>query len=258
MKKLTEINSQRLILGALSVGSIFALYILVTSAKDNNPALLPPIPMIIGSFTESLGNGNLLSALGASLYRIALGFIFGTTCAVILGSLVGWYVIAEYIFDPLIEAIRPIPPLAYIPLVIIWFGIGEFSRVFVITVACFLVCIINVIAGMKNVPKVYVDAAATMGASRVQIFRTVAIPAALPFLFTGLRIALAAAWTTLVASELIAAQNGLGFMLQEGRRYFLTDQVVMIIIIIGFCASFMDRVFRMIQTRLMRWSEMRE
>lgn len=248
----------RLILGALSVGMVFAAYIWVTNREGNNPALLPPITDILGSFGESIANGNLFSALGASLYRIALGFLIGTSLAVVLGSLIGWYKTIEYFFDPLIEAIRPIPPLAYIPIVIIWFGIGEFSRVFVISVACFLVCIINVIAGMKNVPKVYVDAAATLGASRAQIFRTVAIPAATPFLFTGLRIALAAAWTTLVASELIAAQNGLGFMLQEGRRYFLTDQVMMIIIIIGVCASLMDRGFRMIQARLMRWSEARE
>ena len=187
-----------------------------------------------------------------------MGFFIGTTLALILGCLIGWYKVIEYLFDPLIEALRPIPPLAYIPIIIIWFGIGEFSRVLIITIACFMVCVVNVIAGMKNVPQVYVDAAATMGASRFQVFRTVAVPAATPFIITGYRIALAAAWTTLVASELLAAQNGLGFLLQEGRRYFLTDQVMMIIVIIGACAFIMDRIFRKIQARLMQWSEARE
>lgn len=254
----TILTSRRLILGVLSVATVILAYVWITNQPDNNPALLPPIRDIAQSFVTNLTSGNLLTALGASLFRIAMGFTIGTTLALGLGCLIGWYRTVEYIFDPLIEAVRPIPPLAYIPIIIIWFGIGEFSRVLIITIACFMVCVVNVIAGMKNVPQVYVDAASTMGATRFQVFRTVAVPAATPFIITGYRIALAAAWTTLVASELLAAQNGLGFLLQEGRRYFLTDQVMMIIIIIGTCAFIMDRIFRKIQTRLMQWSEARE
>lgn len=258
MDRLGKILSGRLVLGALSVGCVLLAYTVVTGRPDNNPALLPPIPHIVKSFFANLGAGTLLDALGASLYRIFLGFFVGTTCALAVGCLVGWYKTIEYLIDPLIEAVRPIPPLAYIPIVIIWFGIEEFSRVLLISIACFMVCVVNVIAGMKNVPQVYVDAASTMGATRFQIFRTIAIPAATPFIITGYRIALAAAWTTLVAAELIAAPSGLGFMLQEGRRYFLTDQVMMIIVIIGACAFIMDRSFRAVQKRLMIWSEARE
>ena len=250
--------SGRLALGTLSVAAVFLAYAWVTNQPDNNPSLLPPISDIGEAFYVNLSKGVLFAALRASLFRIFTGFFIGTGCALVLGCLIGWYRWVEYIFDPLIEAVRPIPPLAYIPLVIIWFGIEEFSRVLLITIACFLVSIINVIAGMKNVAQVYVYAAATMGATRFQIFRTVAIPAATPFIFTGLRIALAAAWTTLVAAEMIAAPSGLGFLLQEGRRYFLTNQVIMIIVIIGLCAFLMDRIFRVIQERLMRWSETRE
>ncbi|WP_306043527.1 ABC transporter permease [Mameliella sp. MMSF_3510] len=245
-------------MGALSIALVFAFYIWITNRPDNNPALLPPISDIVASFFTNLESGNLLTALGASLFRIAMGFFIGTTLALVIGCLIGWYKVVEYLLDPLIEALRPIPPLAYIPIIIIWFGIGEFSRVLIITIACFMVCVVNVIAGMKNVPQVYVDAASTMGASRFQVFRTVAVPAATPFIITGYRIALAAAWTTLVASELLAAQNGLGFLLQEGRRYFMTDQVMMIIVIIGGCAFIMDRIFRKIQSHLMQWSEARE
>ncbi len=258
MNNLSKFLSGRLFLGVLSVALVFAAYIWLTNRPDNNPALLPPISDIIGSFRTNLTSGSLMTALGASLFRISTGFLIGTSLALIVGCLIGWYKTIEYLCDPLIEAFRPIPPLAYIPIIIIWFGIGEFSRVLIITIACFMVCVVNVIAGMKNVPQVYVDAASTMGASRFQIFRTVAIPAATPFIITGYRIALAAAWTTLVASELLAAQNGLGYLLQEGRRYFLTDQVMMIIVIIGACAFIMDRIFRMIQARLMQWSEARE
>ena len=248
----------RLILGALSVFSVLLAYSWITSLPDNNPALLPPLPDIFNAFVLNLSQGSLLDALGASLYRISMGFLIGSSCALVVGCLIGWYKPIEYLLDPLIEAVRPIPPLAYIPIVIIWFGIEEFSRILLISIACFMVCVVNVVAGMKNVPQIYVDAAATMGATRFQIFKTVAIPAATPFIFTGLRIALAAAWTTLVAAELIAAPSGLGFLLQEGRRYFLTDQVMMVIAIIGACAFTMDRTFRVIQTRLTRWSEARE
>lgn len=258
MDLLQALKSRRLWLGALSIATVFAIYIWITNQPDNNPALLPPISDILTSFHTNLTSGSLLTALGASLFRIAMGFFIGTTLALVIGCLIGWYKIVEYLFDPLIEALRPIPPLAYIPIIIIWFGIGEFSRVLIITIACFMVCVVNVIAGMKNVPQVYVDAASTMGANRFQVFRTVAVPAATPFIITGYRIALAAAWTTLVASELLAAQNGLGFLLQEGRRYFLTDQVMMIIVIIGGCAFIMDRIFRKIQAYLMQWSEARE
>ncbi|MCY6381259.1 ABC transporter permease [Hoeflea prorocentri] len=258
MDAVAKFLTGRLFLGALSVAIVFIAYILVTNRPDNNPALLPPLADIYTSFVANIESGSLFSALVASLFRIFMGFFIGTSLALILGCLIGWYDKIEYLFDPLIEALRPIPPLAYIPIIIIWFGIEEFSRVLIITIACFMVCVVNVVAGMKNVPQVYVDAASTMGASRFQIFRTVAIPAATPFIITGYRIALAAAWTTLVASELLAAQNGLGFLLQEGRRYFLTDQVMMIIVIIGFCAFIMDRTFRVIQARLMDWSEARE
>ncbi|MEJ6395890.1 ABC transporter permease [Gymnodinialimonas sp. 2305UL16-5] len=258
MDIVSVLTSRRLWLGILSVALVFAFYIWITNRPDNNPALLPPISDIVTSFQTNLTSGSLMAALGASLFRIFMGFFIGTTLALIVGCLVGWYKTIEYLVDPLIEALRPIPPLAYIPIIIIWFGIGEFSRVLIITIACFMVCVVNVIAGMKNVPQVYVDAASTMGATRFQVFRTVAVPAATPFIITGYRIALAAAWTTLVASELLAAQNGLGFLLQEGRRYFLTDQVMMIIVIIGACAFIMDRIFRRIQAFLMQWSEARE
>ena len=208
MNSLKKYLTGRLVLGVLSVSTVLLAYAWVTNLPGNNPALLPPISDVIGSFATNINSGVLFNALGASLYRISLGFLFGTSGALVLGCLIGWYKPIEHLFDPLIEAVRPIPPLAYIPIVIIWFGIEEFSRVLLISIACFMVCVVNVVAGMKNVPQVYVDAASTMGVSRFQIFYTVAVPAATPFIFTGFRIALAAAWTTLVAAELIAAPSG--------------------------------------------------
>lgn len=246
---------RRLALGAISVTTIVVAYTLVTARASNNPALTPPPLDVIKGLWASIENGNLPSAVGASLQRIAIGYTVGAGGAVIVGSLMGWFRVFEYVLDPVVEALRPIPPLAYIPLVLVWFGIGEFSRIFVLSLACFVTCIVNVVAGMREVPKVYVDAASTLGATRLQVFLTVAVPSALPFIFTGLRIALAAAWTTLVAAELLAAQDGLGFLLQQGRRFFLTDQVMFVIAVIGVLAFSMDRIFRILQQRLTSWSE---
>jgi len=245
----------RVILGALSLTCLVGVYALFTSRPANNGSVTPTIGQILASLVEALGNGQLASAVGASLERVLIGYAIGTTAAVIIGSLMGWFRYFDYFFDPVVEVMRPIPPLAYIPLILIWFGIGELSRVTVITLACFVTCIINVVAGMKEIPRVYVDAAMTLGACRMYIFRTVALPATVPFIFTGLRIALAAAWTSLVAAEMLAAQDGLGFLLQTGRQYFQTSQVMYVIATIGFLAFLMDRIFRSIQKRLTAWSE---
>lgn len=246
---------RRVTLGFTSVLLVAGGYAVISNLPSSNRVLLPPLQQIFQTLFDNMADGTLPSAIGASLQRVLLGYFIGASAAVVVGSFVGWFRTIEYLADPLIEAFRPIPPLAYIPLVIIWFGTGQSSRVLVITMASFLTCLVSVYAGMKQVPRVYVEAARTLGASRFRVFYTVAIPAATPFIFTGLRIALAAAWTTLVAAELVAAQNGLGFLLQSGRQFFQTDLVMATIIVIGLLAFTMDRIVRLAQARMMRWSE---
>src|SRR5699024_596213 len=246
---------KRLVFGAISLGALLAVYVFISTRPGVNPAVIPTVPAIISDFWQSLQSGQLFSAVGASLKRVIIGYLIGTSAAIIIGSLMGWIRVFEYFFDPIVEVMRPIPPLAYIPLILIWFGIGETSRIIVITLACFVTCIINVVAGMKEIPKVYVDAARTLGATRFYTCRRVALPATVPYIFTGLRIALAAAWTSLVAAELLAAQDGLGFLLQTGRQYFQTSQVMYVIATIGVLAFLMDRVFRLVQKRLYIGSE---
>lgn len=246
---------KRIVFGTISLGALLAVYVVISTRPGVNPAVIPTVPAILADFWQSLQNGQLFSAVGASLQRVLIGYVIGTAAAIIIGSLMGWIRVFEYIFDPIVEVMRPIPPLAYIPLILIWFGIGETSRIIVITLACFVTCIVNVVAGMKEIPKVYVDAARTLGASRLYTFRRVALPATVPYIFTGLRIALAAAWTSLVAAELLAAQDGLGFLLQTGRQYFQTSQVMYVIATIGVLAFLMDRVFRLIQNKLSIGSE---
>lgn len=244
----------RILLGALSLAVVIAGYAIVSGLPTSNPALLPPLSAIWSNLVDGLRSGTLLSATGASLQRVAIGYVLGCAAAVIIGSLRGWYRTVGYLLDPIIDGLRPVPALAYIPLVILWFGIGESARVLVIGLAAFLSCVVSVTAGMKEVPEVYVDAARTLGASRGQIFRTIALPASVPYIFAGLRVALGAAWGTLVAAELIAAQTGLGFLLEEGQQFFHTETVIVALVLIGILGYLMDLLLKTLEERMLRWA----
>lgn len=245
----------RAILSGASIFVVLAGYTLVSNLPGSNPAVIPPPQQIWGAFLELLNTGQLAANVPVSIFRVLTGFAIGSGCAIILGSLVGWFRPMEYIFDPLIEALRPVPPLAYIPLIIIWVGIGDPSSILVISLSAFLTCVVPVASGMRQVPRTYVEASETLGASRFTVFRTVAIPSSIPYIFTGLRIAIGASWTTLVAAELVGAQTGLGVILQNGRRYFQTDNVIVGILIVGILAFSMDQAARFTQKQLTKWSE---
>lgn len=249
---------QRRLRTVLSAGSLLTVvlaYTVVSNLPGTNQTLVPPPQAIWSAFLELLEAGTLWENVRISLVRVLSGFAIGAGLAVVLGALVGWFRPVEYVFDPLIEALRPVPPLAYIPLVIIWIGIGNPSSILVIAASAFLTCVVSVASGMKQVPNTYVEAARTLGASGMTVFRTIAIPSSIPYIFTGLRIAIGASWTTLVAAELVGAQSGLGVILQNGRRFFRTDIVIVGIVIIGVLAFTMDRLARLAQARLTRWSE---
>jgi ABC-type nitrate/sulfonate/bicarbonate transport system permease component len=188
---------------------------------------------------------------------VVLGFVLGGATGLVLGSLMGWFRRFEYVCDPLVEALRPIPPLAYIPLIILWVGIGEDARILMIGLAAFLTTVVTAYAGVKEVPQVYVDAARTLGASNFQAFLTVALPASSPYAFAGLRVALAASWTTLVAAELLAAQSGLGYLIQNSSTFYETDNVMAGIAVIGILAFLMDRALRLFQRYATRWADTR-
>lgn len=250
----TRRRRAQILLGALALAVVIAGYGIVSELPSTNQALLPPLSKIVSALVDGFKNGSLLTAIWASLRRVAIGYVLGCLAAILIGSLRGWYRTIGYLLDPIIDGLRPVPALAYIPLVILWFGIGESARVLVIGLAAFLSCVVSVSAGMKEVPPVYVDAARTLGASRGQVFRTIALPAAVPYIFAGLRVALGAAWGTLVAAELIAAQNGLGYLLEEGQQFFQTVTVIVALILIGVLGYLMDLLLKLLQRRLLRWS----
>lgn len=257
VKSLERFSRPSIYFGALSLAFVIGLYWYVATRTGINPALVPSPPRIAVTFWELLLNGELLENTKASLQRVVIGFVIGAGLAVLLGCLAGWFRFWGYFLNPLIDAVRPIPALAYIPLVIVWVGIGEPSRIIIIVLAVFKPCVVNARAGMQEVAQIYVDAARTLGASKIRVFWTVAIPSAIPYLIAGMRTALSTGFLALVAAELIAAPTGLGFMIQNAGQYFRTDIAIVGIIVIGIVGSALDQIAKVTGQYLTSWAEVR-
>ena len=198
-------------------------------------------------------DSSLWQHLAASLQRIGLGLLAAVLTAIPLGIAIGRYRIARGIFDPLIEFYRPIPPLAYLPLIVIWCGIGELSKVLLIFLAIFAPIAISTATGVRNVDPSKIRAAQSLGASQAQLIRYVILPSALPEILTGIRIGLGVGWSTLVAAELIAATSGLGFMVQSAAQFLVTDVVILGILLIALIAFALEMGLRALQRKLVPW-----
>ena len=189
----------------------------------------------------------------ASLQRVLLGFIFGALVGIPLGYAMGLTNWARGWFDPIVEFMRPVPPLALIPLMIIWFGIGETSKVILLFLAALWIMAIAARSGVSGVAIAKVHAAYSLGAKKSQILRKVIIPNSLPEIFTGARVAMGVCWGTVVAAELVAAEKGLGMMIMVAAKFQLTDIVIVGIILIGVIGFAIDIGIRKLEGWLVPW-----
>ncbi|ARK92396.1 ABC transporter permease subunit [Burkholderia pseudomallei] len=199
--------------------------------------------------TEGFDDATLGEHLLASVSRIATAFALAIVTAIPVGILVATNRIVRGVVDPIVEFYRPIPPLAYLPLMVVWFGIGDASKILLIYLTMFAPLAIATAAGASGVSESRLRAAASLGATRVQLLRHVV----LPDILTGVRIALGAGWSTLVAAELIAATRGLGFMVYSASRFLVTDVVIAGILVIGAIALALEIGLRALQRRLTPW-----
>ncbi|MDH3597059.1 MAG: ABC transporter permease subunit [Rhodospirillales bacterium] len=188
-----------------------------------------------------------------SLYRVFSSFFLALVTAIPIGIAMGVNRFARGVFDPPIEFYRPIPPLAYLPLTIIWFGIGDFAKIILIYLACFAPLAISARAGVRSCSIEQIHAAYSMGASRHQVMWHVVLKAALPEILTGMRISIAFGWTTLVAAEMVAAKAGIGVMVLNAARFLATDIVFLGIVVIGLIAFFFDVLMRRMERLLVPW-----
>jgi taurine transport system permease protein len=244
-------------ISTLTLAGVLLLWWAVTATELIEPLFLPSPGAVLSKAwllaTQGYMDATLWQHLGASLGRIGLALFFAVLFAIPVGIAIGHNRIAQGILDPLIEFYRPIPPLAYLPLIVIWCGIGETSKVLLIYLAIFAPIAIATATGVRNVDPVRLRAAQSLGATRAQLIRHVIVPSALPEILTGIRIGLGVGWSTLVAAELIAATSGLGFMVQSAAQFLVTDVVVLGILVIALIAFGLEMGLRALQRRLVPW-----
>ncbi len=234
------------------VGGIVAWWL----ASLTLPTLPSPAEVVVRGI-DLFQRGILSSDILASLRRVLTGFAIGSGLAMPLGFAMGWYRPIRALIEPWTQFFRTVPPLAIIPLAIVFLGIGEVPKVFVIALAAFLVTIVATFQGVLNVDTTLINAGRVLGAGDLTIFRRIAVPASLPFITVGLRQGLGASWATLVASELIAAQQGLGYRMQNAQIYYQIDTIFVGLILIGVFGLIMDRIVLWFDLRLTSWQERR-
>ncbi|CAM3627319.1 taurine ABC transporter permease TauC [Pseudomonas wadenswilerensis] len=244
-------------ISALTLATLLLVWWAVTAAEWIEPLFLPSPEAVLSKawllLTQGYMESTLWQHLGASLQRIGLALAAAIVTAIPIGIAIGHNRIARGILDPLIEFYRPIPPLAYLPLIVIWCGIGELSKVLLIYLAIFAPIAIATATGVRTVDPTKLRAAQSLGATRWQLIRHVILPSALPDILTGVRIGLGVGWSTLVAAELIAATSGLGFMVQSAAQFLVTDVVVLGILVIALIAFALEMGLRALQRKLVPW-----
>ncbi|ROM16834.1 taurine ABC transporter permease [Pseudomonas protegens] len=244
-------------ISVLTLVVLLALWWAVTATGLIEPLFLPSPSAVLQKgwllATSGYMDSTLWQHLAASLQRIGLALGFAVLTAIPVGIAIGANRIARGVLDPLIEFYRPIPPLAYLPLIVIWCGIGELSKVLLIYLAIFAPIAIATATGVRTVDPAKLRAAQSLGATRAQLIRHVILPSALPDILTGVRIGLGVGWSTLVAAELIAATSGLGFMVQSAAQFLVTDVVVLGILVIALIAFAMEMGLRALQRKLVPW-----
>jgi NitT/TauT family transport system permease protein len=217
-----------------------------------------PSPIeVVDRFILLIGSGVIIGDVAASLQRVLVGFSIGTLVAIPVGFLMGWYWIARGLIEPYVQFFRTVPPLAIIPLAIVLFGIGEEPKILVISLAAFFACVIATFQGVVNVDKTLINAATVLGAKDGSIFLRVVVPSSAPFILVGMRLGLGSSWATLVAAELIAAQQGLGFRMQQAQLYYQLDTIFVGLLLIGFLGLIMDRLLLLSELKLTSWQERR-
>ena len=233
---------------------IVIFWISATKNELFPPVILPSIAMVFTSLISQISSGQIFQDVLISLSRVMQGYGIGLILGVFMGTLMGISGSTNKFFSGTFDAIRQIPPLAWIPLVILWFGVGENSKVILIAKASFFQILLNTISGIKSTPKAYIEVAKLYNKNSWKIFRQIYLPYALPNIFVGLRLGLSSAWMTVIAAELIASTSGIGYRINDARNLLQSDVVITGIIVVGLLGVIMDRILDRILRELTPWN----
>ena len=239
------------VLGFLALWSLVSAAVVV--AKLFNPIFLPGPWVIAGSLVTLAAKGQLWGHVAATLQRVAIGFTTGAVLAIGIGLPAGHFRFIRNLIEPVVEMLRPIPPLAMLPLFLVWVGIGESSKVGFITYATFFPMFLTTVHAVRQLDPLLVRAAQSLGARPSQLFFRVILPAALPEMLTGIRLGVALSFFVIVISEFIGAEQGLGFLINDGRSFFLVPQMLGAAMLLGLLGYGGNALVRLIERRFLRW-----
>lgn len=230
---------------------IVAVWQLVVIATQAHVSVLPPPWNVARTFVSLVASGEIFLHAGVSLGRVVSAWLLSALIAIPLGLAMGSSRPLERLIDPVIELFRPISPLAWIPLAILWFGIGEAGKIFIVLIGTFFPTLLATVAGVKSIDPVMIHAGRVLGCSdRASLFRKVILPASLPSIVVGLRISFGTGWAAIIAAELVAARSGLGYLIANGMEILRADQVLVGMAVIGVLGVCFDTFFRFLNRRL--------
>ena len=258
MNKYKSNKRNLFLLSAFSIALFFVIWeVLCLTGVISERTLCSPVTVVktfIYKLTMSKPDGATLPQHFLSSIRLSLtGFVLAVVVGVPLGLLMGYYKVMDSFFTPIFEIVRPIPPIAWIPIVILTMGIGFNAKVFIIFISAFVPCVVNSYLGIKLTDQTLIDVAQTFGASRWQILKTICIPSSMNMVFTGIRVSLAASWSTLVAAEMLASTRGLGYMIQIGRNLIRPDIIIVGMLTIGMVRALMGAVLAKFESKVAPW-----
>jgi ABC-type nitrate/sulfonate/bicarbonate transport system permease component len=251
-------RAKNALLSTLAIIFALGVWLAVSEGGLVSPKVLVSPVGLVRQFFVLITDGYLGTPLSthifASLLRTTIGFLCGAALALPIGLAIGYSPVLYALVSPFLAVLRPIPVIAYIPLAILWFGIGEFSKILLIAITSFLYMTVNTAAGVKAVPEDVIRAALSLGASRLQLFLLVILPESLPYIFAGIRVGAAVSWAVVVSAELIAAQQGLGYLIMDAATFFRIPAVYVGIALIGVIGFVIDRLISFAERRLVHWS----
>ena len=215
---------------------------------------LPPLHVVLQTAWSLLLSGQLIADTGVSIYRLLSGYVIGAVAGIVIGVVTGRSVLVFDLLDPLIQALRPVSPIALLPLAIVYLGVGDFEKIVLIAYSTFFPVVVNTYFGVRGVDPVVVMAARTLGATRRRdMLREIILPAALPHIFSGLRVSLGISFIVLIAAEMVAAHSGLGFRILDAEQIFEINVVYVGIVVISLLGLFFDTIFMRIRQRVLPW-----
>lgn len=257
--KMKKFDKERAVFATLAIGSFFVLWWLLTTftaAKDTTPGPWPVFQMLIKSFSVPVGKFTIVGHLLVSLQRVAVGFGVATILGVMLGIAMGTSDWARAIFKPIFELLRPIPPIAWIPLVILFFGIGEMPKYVITGIGAFTNVTLNAYTAACNVDEELIGAARMLGTGEHGIFMRVILPSCTPQIFAGMQVALSTSWMAVLAAEMVGAQEGCGWLILRGNDTLNITLVMVGMIVVGVVGLLLASLMRTVEGRLCAWNRM--